>query len=135
MKLSDLWKRHGFLLIAVLAIIIVIIASVSIAKAATSATITWVHPTTYTDGTALDVADIKETVIIWRRPGSTSVVGSVRVASPATSKVVSGLTCGSFNITAATVATSSVSSAETAPVLYVTGVVCSPNPPTTLKVT
>lgn len=134
MKLSDLWKRHGFFLISVAAILIVIIASVSIARAAgTSATITWVHPTAYIDGSALAVSDIKETIITWRRPGDSTVVGSTRVPGPATTTVVSGLVCGSFNFTAATVV--QTSSAETAPAAYATGVVCAPNPPTGLKVT
>lgn len=136
MKLSELWKRYGFLLISVLAIIIVVIASVSIAKAAsTSATITWIHPVAYVDGSSLPVSDIKETVVTWRRPGNSVVVGTAHVAGPATTTVVTGLVCGNFNFTAATVVMTNSTSAETPPALYATGVVCAPNPPTGLKVT
>ena len=136
MKLSDLWKRHGFILVAALAIIIVVIASVSIAKAAgTSANLAWTHPNAYTDGSALDVADIKETIITWRRPGRTNVVGTVRVTAPASQTVVTGLTCGSFAFTLATVMTSGTTSDDSQPVTYSTGIQCAPNPPTNLKVT
>lgn len=136
MKLSDLWSRYGFAILGALAIVLVFAVAASIAKAAgQSATITWIHPTAYIDGTPLAVTDIKETIITWRRPGNAAVVGSVHVTGPATTTVVTGLVCGSFNFTAATVLTSNASSAETSPALYATGVVCAPNPPTGLKVT
>lgn len=137
MKFSELWKRHGFAVLAFLAILIVILISASIpAKAAgTSATVSWTHPTLYTDGTPLALTDITETIVIWRRPGNATVIGSIHVAAPATQTLVTGLVCGNFNVTAVTVTNSGASSAETAPVAYATGIVCAPNPPTNLKVT
>lgn len=119
--------------LGVLAAIVACFILVKIARAAgPSATLTWEHPTTYTDGTALALADIKETLITWRRPDSATVVGSVRVAAPTTTTVVNGLACGNFSFTAVTVVKTNDQSAETNPVLYATGVRCLPNPPTGL---
>jgi hypothetical protein len=135
MKWPELWKRHAFLFLSIALVILVFLVSVGIAKAAGSvATVTWVHPVVYVDGSPLALADIKETIVTWRRPGSTTVTGSVHVAGPATSTTVNGLQCGNFEFTAATVV-QTVSSVETAPTLYATGVTCTPNPPTGLKVT
>jgi hypothetical protein len=105
-----------------------------IARAAgASATITWTHPVAYTDGSVIAVGEIKETIITWRRPGNSSIVGSVRVTAPANTTVVTGLACGSFSFTAATVVkTNDDTSADAAPVLYATGVRCLPNPPSGL---
>lgn len=94
-----------------------------------SATLSWTLATAYVDGTPLPVSSIKETLIQWRRPGSTVIVGSVRAASPATNVVVSNLVCGQFNFTATTVLTGTgPSSNESSPVAYDTQVVCQPNP-------
>lgn len=110
---------------------------IQVARAAgPAATLTWTHPTANTDNSPLAVSDIKETVIIWRRPGNSSIVGTVHVAAPATSAVVPGLTCGSFNFTAQTVVVvQSVASVESNSVLYATGVQCAPNPPTGVTAT
>jgi hypothetical protein len=136
MKMSDLWKKHGFLLLAALVVIIVIVVSVSVAKAAgTSTTVSWLNPTAYVDGSDLDAADIKETVLTWRRPGRTAIVGTSRVAAPATQTVVTGLTCGSFAFTLVTVMTTGATSADSAAVTYSSGILCAPNSPTNLKVT
>ncbi len=52
-------------------------------------TITWVHPTQYTDSSALSLADIEATVIRWYPSATSTVVeSSARVAAPATSVVL-----------------------------------------------
>jgi hypothetical protein len=136
MKDPSFWERHAFKILALTAVVFVAMCVVHAAQAAgTSATLTWTHPVVYTDGSTLAATEIKETIITWRRPGTSAVVGSVRVAAPANTTVVTGLTCGSFNFTAATVVrTNDDTSADTAPALYATGVRCAPNPPTGLKV-
>ena len=128
------FERHGWKLIALGLLIFVALASISISRAAgPTATVTWIHPLTYTDISPLAVSEIKETLITWRRPGNATIVGSVRVPGPATTTVVSGLACGNFDFTAATIVkTNSVQSADAGPVLYATGVTCAPNPPTGL---
>jgi hypothetical protein len=87
------------------------------------------------DGSDLAPADIKETLVTWRRPGRINILGTVRIAAPAIQTVVSGLTCGSFIFTLATVMTSGATSVDSSPVPYSTGIQCAPNPPTNLKVT
>lgn len=95
-----------------------------------SATLSWTLATAYIDGTPLPASSIKETLIQWRRPGSTAVVGSVRSASPATNVVVPNLVCGQFTFTAVTVLTTAgMDSAESSPVAYDTKVSCVANPP------
>jgi hypothetical protein len=130
------WERHAKKIIVGALILVALILVYNAAYAAgSSVTISWTHPTSYTDGSALAATEIKETVITWRRPGNATVVGTARVAAPATSTVVTGLSCGGFNFTAVTVVkTNNVESAEAGPVLYATGVQCAPNPPTGLKV-
>jgi hypothetical protein len=134
MKPADFWERHAFKLIGIALIALVAIFAVRIAYAAgPTATLTWTHPVAFTDSSALALSEIKETVITWRRPNSTVIVGSVRVPAPATTRVVSGLACGSFNFTAqAVVKTNDIQSDESPTVLYTTGVQCAPNPPTGL---
>jgi hypothetical protein len=136
MNWRDFVDKHGFKLIVAAILIAVAMLYYTVAYAAgPSATIKWNHPTAYTDGSALALSEIKETYIAWRRPGSSTVVGSVRVAAPATSTVVTGLACGNFNFVAVTVVkTNSIESTEGGPVLYATGVQCAPNPPTNLEV-
>jgi hypothetical protein len=113
--------------------ILLLLAALPVFAAGTSATLSWSHPTTYTDGAALAASDIKETFIQWRRPGSATVAGSVRVTAPATSVVVPGLVCGNFTFTAQTIMTlGATASDETSPVPYSTGISCKPNPPTGL---
>ncbi len=130
MKLRNFSWRGVLLAVSVVAVVF-IIGNVVYA-AGSSSTVTWVHPVTYTDGSALALSDIKETILTWRRPGSTTVAGTVRVTAPANSTVVTGLTCGNFNFTAATVAKNNAQSTDAGPVLYASGVTCAPNPPTGL---
>lgn len=136
MNWRDFIDKYGFRLIAAVAIIAAAVIYYSVAYAAgPSATIKWNHPVAYTDGSALALSEIKETYIAWRRPGSSTIIGSVRVAAPAISTVVPGLACGNFDFIAVTVVkTNNVESTEGGPVLYATGVQCAPNPPTNLEV-
>lgn len=106
-----------------------LIAGVAMAVG-TSATLSWALASAYIDNTPLPVSSIKETLIQWRRPGSATVVGSVRVAAPAKTVVVPNLVCGQFNFTAITVLTTAgLDSDETPAVAYDTQVVCRANPP------
>lgn len=116
------------------AVVLLVIIGTQLARAAgPSATLTWTHPVAYTDGSALPVSEIKETLITWRRPNSAVIVGSVRVTAPANSRVVSGLACGNFTFTAQTVVkTLDIQSDESSTVIYATGVQCAPNPPSGL---
>jgi hypothetical protein len=134
MKEGNFWERHAFKILAITVIALVAMCVVQAAQAAgPSATLTWSHPVAYTDGSALPASEIKETVLTWRRPNSTAIVGTVRVAAPATSRVVSGLACGNFNFTAQTIVRANdIQSDESSAVLYATGVQCAPNPPTGL---
>jgi hypothetical protein len=134
MRLPDFWTRNAWRIIVFALIVLVAIISIQIAHAAgTSATLTWTHATSNTDGSTLALTEIKETLIVWRRPGNSTITGSVRVTAPATTIIVPGLVCGNFNFTGVTIVkTNDVQSAETAPVLYATGVQCLPNPPSGL---
>lgn len=123
----------SFLAFAVVALLTVS----SVFAAGTSATLSWQLADSYIDGAPLAAANIKETLIEWRRPGNTTVVGSVRVAAPAITKVVPGLVCGNFEFVAytITVAPAESSDASTPPVVYATGVTCKANPPKGLGAT
>jgi hypothetical protein len=134
MKAGEFLERHAFKITAAIVILVIALVAWSIARAAgASATITWTHPTTSTDGSTLALTEIKETLIIWRRPGNSTVVGSARVPAPSTSTVVTGLVCGSFQFSGATVVkTDDAASVENTPTPYATGVACPPSPPTGL---
>lgn len=135
MSEGSFWERHATKIIAGALVLAAVLIAYNIAHAATAGTVSWSHPTAYIDGSPLAVAEIKETLVIWRRPGSSATAGSVRVAAPAASTSVSGLVCGNFNFSAITVLkTNDVQSQEGGPVLFATGVQCAPNPPTGLKV-
>lgn len=112
------------------------LAAGSALASGTSANLSWMLATQYTDGQTLPVSAIKETLIQWRRPGNPTVVGSVRIAAPGASVVVPGLVCGAFEFTATTILTAGPPpSDELGPVAYTTGVVCKPNPPSGLTAT
>lgn len=112
------------------ALALALVAALPAQAAGTSATVSWVLPTTYVDGSPLAASDIKEILIQWRRPGVPAVAGSIRAPAPGTSIVVNGLVCGNFTFTAQTVMVlGATTSDETAPSPYATGVSCKPNPP------
>ena len=100
----------------------------------TSATVTWVAPTTYNDGTAVGATDIASYTVTWVGSGP-KTSGSLTVTAPATSAVVP-VACGSasFTVTATASATAvypnTTSAASSPAVVYATGVACSLNPPT-----
>lgn len=107
--------------------------------AGTTANVSWVAPTQYTDGTALANGDIDHYTVTWA-PGSgqSGPSGSLKVAGTASTAVVP-VACGqaTFSITVTTSATAkyaNVTSAPSNPVPYATGVTCTVNPPTGLAV-
>jgi len=104
-------------------------AATLVFAAGPSATLVFTLASQYVDASPLPVADIKETLIEWRKPGQTALVGSAHVAAPAVQTTVAGLTCGDFDFVAYTVLKAGPNSDATAPVRYQTGVVCKPNPP------
>jgi len=61
-KLSAAWAQHRPAIIVVLALLLVSLVMCSRAHAGT-ATVSWTHPTTYTDGSALALTDISQTRI------------------------------------------------------------------------
>lgn len=97
--------------------------------AGNSATLSWTLATQNEDGSPLAAASILSTKIVWRRPGSSAIVGSVTIPAPAVSTTVANLACGKFDFTAQTLVTGSSSDESTPPVAYDTKVVCRPNPP------
>lgn len=102
--------------------------------AGSSATLSWQLATANEDGSPLPVAQIVSTKIIWRRPGSSAIVGSVTVPAPATTTIVPNLSCAKFDFTAQTMVSGGSSAETTPPVTFDTKVVCKPNPPGGLAV-
>jgi hypothetical protein len=107
----------------------------------TSATVSWTLATSYIDGTPLLTTDIKETQILWRRPGASGLEGSVRVAAPTVTRTITSLVCGKYEFYAVTVlnkldaAGKNIVSAATAVVPYDTGIACvTPQTPASLAV-
>ena len=96
--------------------------------AGSAANLEWTHPTQYTDGSAINPADIAETLIQWRRPGSETVVGSLHVPAPA-ANAVAAVACGDYTFTAQTIMKDAAASGETGRIAYSSGVKCTPNPP------
>jgi hypothetical protein len=95
----------------------------------TTARLSWSHPATYTDGSPVAVSDIKETLIEWRRPGSESVVGSMRVAAPAVTATAT-VVCNDYVFSGYTIMKTNATSEESVRRSYSTNVACKPNPPT-----
>lgn len=104
-------------------------AAVTLSVAAgDTANLSWTLATQDVDGTVVAPEAIVATRITWRRVGSTAVVGTIDVPTPALAKSIAGLSCGQFNFSAQTVVTGSVSD-ESPTVLYDTQITCKPNPP------
>lgn len=103
--------------------------------AGVSATVSWVAPATYNDGSTVPSTDIDHYTLSWAPVGSQAgPSGSVNVTS--TSAVVA-VPCGStsFSVTVTTSATAkypNVTSGPDGPVSYASGVTCTINPPTGL---
>lgn len=116
------------------------IAAVSVSIAAgTSAKLSWVAPTTYTDSTTLPVADIASYTITWGPTGVASGPAGSTTVPAGTLATTINVPCGSTAFTVAVTTTASAkypgtTSAPTSPVPYASGVSCAPNPPTGLVV-
>lgn len=100
---------------------------------ATADTLTWSHPTARTDGSALPLAQIRDTTISWGPSGGPYTDGSVVVAAPATTvdiprPAVPGNRCY-VAMTTDTGNRSSVYTNEVCKMLY-----ANPNPPANLAV-
>jgi len=137
MKLSRAFLFE-LLMIAILALLVLFIISPPVfASGTTTANLTWVAPTQYTDGTALANGDIASYVVSWApASGQTGPSGSVTVAGTLTATTVP-VPCGgtTFTVAAVTSATAkypSVTSSPSNAVPYASGVTCGSNPPTGL---
>ena len=109
-----------------------LLATVALASG-TTATVTWVAPTTYTDGTSVAATDIASYTVTWTGTGS-KTSGSLVVTAPALSATVP-VACGSASFTVTVTASATAvypgtSATSSPPVVYATGVTCSINPPT-----
>ncbi len=131
--------RYALELLAVVVILLsaafLVLALIAPANAAgTTANLSWVHPTTRIDESPLPVAQIRETLIEWRRTAAGPLIGSLRVPAPATTASVPGLVCGDFVFVAYTVAVDAAQSGgSTPPTNYATAIVCVPKAPTGLS--
>lgn len=112
----------------ILFILLTMMASAISFGAGTTATVTWIAPTTFTDGTPL-------TGLIGYRIDAKpkTYTGSTltkSVGPSVSSSAFSGLTCGDYDFTVITLAGTNSDPSNTA--VYATGVTCSnkPNPPT-----
>jgi hypothetical protein len=133
--LSPRWIYPGILAVAAL-LLCSMSVMVSFAQAPKSATVTWIAPTTYVDGTVLPAASIDHYTITWPLAGGTSPSGSL--ISKTLSAVVP-VVCGSvaFSVTVTTTAAAlypNSTSAPAGPVTYASGVSCAANPPGALAV-
>lgn len=102
--------------------------------AGTTANLTWVPPTAYSDGSPLPSTDLATYTISFTKG---TAAQTIHVAAPATSTTVS-VSCGStqFQISVTTTSTAlypNATSTPSGPVPYASGVVCAPLPPTNLQ--
>jgi len=103
-----------------------------LAQAATpSAALSWTAPTTYTDGSPIISGELKTYTVEWRRSAGGALVGSLIVNAPAVTATVP-VACGVYVFDV--IATAVIASGATNPVSFDSGVACTPNPPTGLKV-
>lgn len=125
---------------AALALVLAFVAVPRLAVAAgTTATVSWIPPTTYVDTIPLPLTDIASVTVSWSRTAGGPVVGSVTVVAPATSTTVP-TPCGGYEFTATVTTTATATypnttSSPSGPVTYASGVKCTPNPVTGLTVT
>lgn len=101
----------------------------------TTATLSWIAPTQYTDGSPVAAGDLDHYTITWApASGQSGPSGSLTAPGSALTATVP-VACGqvSFAITVTSSATArypNATSGPTNPLSYVTGVKCTPNPPT-----
>lgn len=125
--------KRGFLLFITLSSVTIVWA------VGTSAKCSWAAPTAYVDGSVLAAADIDHYTLTWVPSGSQAgPSGSINVAGGLTSTTVP-VACGSVSFTLSVTTGPNAkypnaTSAPTGAVPYVTGVSCTPNPPTGLAV-
>ena len=115
-----------------------IVMSALALAAGTSANLSWSPPLAYQDGTALKATDIAGYTIEWRASATGPVLGTQPAAASATSATVP-VPCGSlvFDVTVTTTASAVYPNATSGPsvaVPYASGVACTPNPPSGLKI-
>lgn len=104
MKRLDLFSVGSAI---VLIVLLALAAGCSNAPAAANDTqdnLSWTMPTQNTDGSALPLADIAKTTVVWgTAPGGPYTAGSVDVAAPATSVTLTrtgaGTRCYKVNVT------------------------------------
>lgn len=126
------WLGEGLALLATLFVLVFLLLTLvtSTAHAAgPTAHVTFVLPTKYIDETPLPLSAIKETLIEWRRVGAGELVGSVRVAAPATAVDVPGLVCGDFVFTGFVITKTDLQSGVSNAANYPTGIACVPKAP------
>jgi hypothetical protein len=100
------------------------------------ATVTWTHPTTRTDGSALPASQIGSTKVEWGTCQGSSfgtAAGNASAAGAATSLVVPNLPAGTYCFRAATIDTGGLQSGWSAVVSKVVPV-APPNPPTLVTI-
>lgn len=102
------------------------------------ATVSWLAPTQYVDGTAIAAGDLDHYTITWTATGSGGPSGSMTVTGTALASIVP-FACGqaNFSITVTTSTTSKypgITSGPAGPVFLDTKVACATNPPGALAV-
>lgn len=97
-KLSAAWAQHRPAIIVVLALLLVSLVMCSRAHAGT-ATVSWTHPTTYTDGSALALTDISQTRIEYGTCAGTAFgtkAGEQIATGTATTVTITNLAVGTW---------------------------------------
>jgi len=114
------------------AVVLFALTGLAARAAAPSAIVTWSAPTTYTDNSPIGAGEIKSYTVEWRRTAGGAVAGSVNVSAPALTATVP-VACGTYVFDVIATA-GAVSGAPSASVSFDSGIGCTPNPPTGLKV-
>ena len=117
--------------------LIVAAIAVLVSFAASAATLNWTHPTSYSDGSALAVADIASTTIEWSNTqpfgtvaGSQIVNGTANTAT-APDPAAGGVRC--FRVKTTVIAAKGGQTSDPSNVSCVTRPFPKPNPPTLLE--
>ena len=126
-------KAMGLSAAALLALFVV-----GVTIAVSPATVTWVPPTQYSDGSAIASGDLDHYTVTW--VGNPGPSGSVNVPAGASLPTVAvPVACGQANFsvsvtTGAKAKYPNATSTSTGPVLFDSKVSCTPNPPSGLAV-
>lgn len=126
--------KHTLLNIACLTCLAAVTVSIA---AGSTAHLSWIAPTAYTDGSSLPASDIDHYTITWApAAGSTGVSGSTNIPAGTVATTVN-VPCGSTTFTVSVTTGPgakypSTTSAPTGAVPYATGIACAPNPPSGL---